>query len=569
MIARHSSCLIMLLSLVSSQHNPLGPGSSLVWEKTPAEQLSLSSNALKAASAMIQKVGTHQCLTVVKDGALIVDDYYDTPYMRGQERPMEAMSAAKTVTAALMGAAVQRGLFDIDVPIAKYGVKASKGANWTRTGTVDYFPNVTARHLLSQTSGVGLFEPGTAFTYDSDEYIQHLSYLLTATAGGNQTAREWATTHFAEPLGIPNLYSYEGPDPAGRGDTPLPEEGGQGAISAGGDMPMLCRDLARVGLLLANGGLWADDNGTGSVQLADPHFVQDMFQPQFASTIPPNVGLDPGHMVEQYSFLAEVTTNNSALVNESACDRSTGGEVKVLGLPDNALVGLGLIGKYLIIVPSEKLVVVAFGSNLGRLACEDGTQGIWTNEESVILSEIWRALGPALQGTGKAPNYTHAGVSNRASTQGNGTNSQGHRTTFKDTKSDGSREPRNPAGSCYCYCGYFQAIGRCFNTVTTQEECGAMHNESAAVDSIEAYCPHASLLIDCFNLTNVCPPSIYTGMVLDPLRTTTECPAEGSAGYPQGPLQVTQQCHYKPVAYDQCFWIPGQACVNSPYFPAL
>jgi hypothetical protein len=68
--------LLSLVHTVTSQHNPLGPGSGS-WEKIPAEQVSLSTKALASASALVQKIGTHQCLTIVKDGALIVDDYGD------------------------------------------------------------------------------------------------------------------------------------------------------------------------------------------------------------------------------------------------------------------------------------------------------------------------------------------------------------------------------------------------------------------------------------------------------------------------------------------------------------
>ena len=37
--------------------------------------------------------------------------------------------------------------------------------------------------------GRGDVEPGTALTYDSDEYIQHISLLLNTTAPAGQTAR--------------------------------------------------------------------------------------------------------------------------------------------------------------------------------------------------------------------------------------------------------------------------------------------------------------------------------------------------------------------------------------------
>jgi CubicO group peptidase (beta-lactamase class C family) len=150
------------------------------------------------------------------------------------------------LAALVVGVAVTLGLVDLDTPIVKYGVEPSceypshmrrrrrrRGARgnysgcWAAVnctgaacpvGPRGWFDNITARHLLSQASGcvtgVGCTAPpGTQFTYDSDQYIQHLSHLITAVTG--MPAVEWATKHFAAPLGIPDLYIYDvdgGPD---------------------------------------------------------------------------------------------------------------------------------------------------------------------------------------------------------------------------------------------------------------------------------------------------------------------------------------------------------------------
>ena len=114
---------------------------------------------------------------MAKEGALIIDHKYDADGFGALHDRIETMSAGKTITAALTGAAVQQGLFSIDVPLVKYGVSDAL-ANWNRSG-VDYFPNLTARHLLTQTSGAGLVPPGSALTYDSDVYVQRL-----VTGGG-------------------------------------------------------------------------------------------------------------------------------------------------------------------------------------------------------------------------------------------------------------------------------------------------------------------------------------------------------------------------------------------------
>jgi CubicO group peptidase (beta-lactamase class C family) len=118
---------------------------------------------VELAGQAVGQLGTQFCLSVVKDGKLIFDEDYNF----GKDRKIETMSAGKTITAALMGTAFSSGLFDLDTPIAKYGVLPA--ANWNLSGT-DWFGKVTARHLLAQNSGRGKCEPGTCFTYDSDRF---------------------------------------------------------------------------------------------------------------------------------------------------------------------------------------------------------------------------------------------------------------------------------------------------------------------------------------------------------------------------------------------------------------
>ena len=100
-----------------------------------------------------------------------------------------------------MGVGVTKGLFDLDTPIAKYNVSRDQiapvrtggqtgPATWNTSG-VDYFGDVTLRHLLSQASGYGRVAPGSYFTYDSDAYIEYLSYIIGAVTGEDPVV--WAT----------------------------------------------------------------------------------------------------------------------------------------------------------------------------------------------------------------------------------------------------------------------------------------------------------------------------------------------------------------------------------------
>ena len=252
---------------------PAGPGPG-PWRRERPEQHGLSSPALAAAAAAVAALAPQrQCLLVVKDGAL-VHESYAVPG-DGRTKVYETDSLGKIFTAGVVGAAVQRRLLGVDRPLAAYGVRPSAPTLWNRTG-VDYWPNVTARHLLTQMSGYGLAAPGSLFSYDSDAYIQHLSAQLRAVA--RQPSVSFARTAFAEPLGVPRLFDHEG--------SPTDD------ISAGGGQMASCEDIARVGQLLLNRGRWRRAGSDEPLQLMDENFVGELMRPAA-----------PG-LVDGYGFLA-------------------------------------------------------------------------------------------------------------------------------------------------------------------------------------------------------------------------------------------------------------------------
>ena len=179
----------------------LGPGAG-PWRTEPAEAHGLNATSLAAAAATVAKlVPQRYCLLVVKDGVIV----HESTYANTSSTTYESDSLAKTATALVMGAAVEAGLFELDVPLAQYGVQprcgdvppaAAPTDCWRAhcppgtacpSGPLGFWPNQTARTLLSQASGCvtgrGCFAPpGAAFTYDSEDYVQHLAHLLSARA---------------------------------------------------------------------------------------------------------------------------------------------------------------------------------------------------------------------------------------------------------------------------------------------------------------------------------------------------------------------------------------------------
>jgi CubicO group peptidase (beta-lactamase class C family) len=246
----------------------LGPGPK-EWQVDTPENHGLDSAKLKAAAELTARVAPERyCLLVIKDGYLIQESYFGN----SSEALYETDSLGKTVTAALFGSLVQEGLLDIDRPIHEYGVKPTThfdyGHSWG-----SFFPNVTTRSLLAQSSGYGVVAPGTEFTYDSEEYIQHLSYVLSAVVK-NGTALSYAQA-WAKKMGMEGYFDFDDV-----GD----DQGGPTQISAGGGQMVSCREIARVGQLINNKGVWLDAAGK-PFQLASADYVEQMVKPAYPGLI--------------------------------------------------------------------------------------------------------------------------------------------------------------------------------------------------------------------------------------------------------------------------------------------
>ena len=81
----------------------------------------------------------------------------------------------------------------------------------------------------------------------------------------------WATRELGVPLGIPSIFLYDGLT--------------TGDISAGGGQLYTCRDAARVGQLIASGGVWADADGK-EMRMMSAEFARGFVQPSFPEINP-------------------------------------------------------------------------------------------------------------------------------------------------------------------------------------------------------------------------------------------------------------------------------------------
>lgn len=210
-------------------------------------------------------------------------------------------------------------------------------------------------------------------------------------------AVDWATKNFAEVLGLGDLYAD---DDAGTD------------FVAGGGQRMSCRQHARVGQLLANMGAWPISNSTNqSTQLSqaqgadeiDPEWAdgegdgdgtwaqdlrtEQLISPELCTEIlspqMPNVSKSYGLLTWLGGATADPHKVNCCAPRWGTPGTCSGKKLErsIIGddivraggsvppelspplLPANVGLGMGWLGQYMYILPSERLVVVSLGES--------------------------------------------------------------------------------------------------------------------------------------------------------------------------------------------------------------
>jgi CubicO group peptidase (beta-lactamase class C family) len=216
-----------------------------LWRVVEPAHLGMNVDALTQHRALCQDTGADACLVVFKGH--IVQEWYSPRY----QQPIYAMSTTKSITGLLVGLLVDDGrIRSLDDPACTYIVRWCEGLR----------RQVTLRHLLTMTSGlprmrdssVGVVrdkdafvlalsptaEPGTRWDY-SNEGAQLLSPILDRAAG--EPIQDYARKRLFEALGMRETRLH------------LDERHHAWTYA---DMETTPRDLARIGLLMLNRGVW-------------------------------------------------------------------------------------------------------------------------------------------------------------------------------------------------------------------------------------------------------------------------------------------------------------------------
>ena len=243
---------LMLLPACEQSHGP--EAYTYPWETAPPQEHGLDADLLAEATIAANQLSYLNCLLIVKDGVLVLEEYF-----RGY-KPEDAhrvMSVTKSFLSALIGIAIEEELIgDVDEKMLDWL------PDYDYTGIDARKRNITIKQLLTMRAGYDndrdlfydlyysgdwiraiietplISSPGGSFGYNS--YLSHLNSVILTRAAGESTLH-FAKTHLFEPLAI-QLHSWE--------------RGPSGFFFGGSGMQLTPRDMARFGYLyLKNGSL--------------------------------------------------------------------------------------------------------------------------------------------------------------------------------------------------------------------------------------------------------------------------------------------------------------------------
>jgi len=311
-------------------------GTSIVAPQSPALATALDRAFAEPDQPPFRRT---KAVVVMKDGHIIAERYAAGI---GIDTPLLGFSATKSVVSALTGILVRKGALTLDQP--------APVAAWQNPG--DPRHAITVDHLLRHTAGLAIgsslqaslasaFEPvnqmkfmesdmagyaesfnletapGSVWNYNDGNFIV-LSHLIRNAAGGHASdVLRFARQELFAPLGMRNVTLEF--DASGN-----PEGSSQMLASA--------RDWARFGMLYLNDGV------VGGKRILPEGWVK------YSASPTPNAWV--GYGAGFWTDLGDSFGANYRIGH---------------GMPRDAYFAKGTIGQYVVIIPSERLVVVRLG----------------------------------------------------------------------------------------------------------------------------------------------------------------------------------------------------------------
>ncbi len=341
-----------LIYLPGASYFPPIDGSE--WESIDPDSLGWDTAALPALLTLLEDNGT-RAFIVLKNGYIVIEEYFGNNYAGTAPFDMNTIwywaSAGKTLTAAVIGKAVEDGYLSIHDKTSDY-----LGTGWTSLDPGQE-ALITVRHQLTMTTGlddavanshstspadlVYKADAGTRWAYHNGPYT--LLESVFASASGLDF-NDYFNTFIRDAIGMDGVWLWNGDDHVYY-STP--------------------RSMARFGLLMANHGAW-----NNSTILRYSAYFNDM--------VKTSQGLNLS-----YGYLWWLNGKESFMAPETQIVFP--GSL-VPHAPDDMFCAIGRDGQYLSIVPSENMVVVRMG--------EEPTS---VPVPFLFLDDIWEKLSPVIR----------------------------------------------------------------------------------------------------------------------------------------------------------------------------
>lgn len=245
--------------------------------KVNPQEVGMSSDSIENLLTTFRQssIVDFRSVVVIKDHQLVLEEYFNS-YWRATIHDIR--SAGKSVTAILMGIAIDQGLIkDVEQSVFDFFPEYQSGRELSKE-----HQNIKIKHLLMMSSGLDAdaydinstghaihwlaednwleralalpmkFDAGTKWVYN--DVCAMLSSAIIQKVSG-QSLGEFAEAHLFGPLGIREYYWYKNVN---------------GITGGMGNLYLTNLDFAKIGLLLVNQGRWKDR------QIVSASWIQQM-----------------------------------------------------------------------------------------------------------------------------------------------------------------------------------------------------------------------------------------------------------------------------------------------------
>jgi CubicO group peptidase (beta-lactamase class C family) len=513
-----------------------GPTASESWYSSFPEEHGLYGQALVEAGEQLRRaLPVRDCFLVIRDGTVLHEEYYDGADLNSA---FDVGGVGKVAMTLGIGAMMKKYGYSMESTVTtllradgEQPYLADVPTGWNS----DYWGSLTLRQLLGQVSSNGSREPGVEFS-DDEEFndketspLQILNKVLRAVT--REAPTQWLDSHLAVPLGLDGFF-----------DSGASEDGD---VSATGGQLATCRDMARFGQLIVNGGKWKKENGELK-QIVDPVFLKEMLTPMFPAATS-HYGYSGWVYNTQVSDAEPREESDIAGLGED-CPLFSGPVAPGEEPKYDVLFNTGALGSAMITIPSSKTIVLSFGqtwSSSSRCPAaslakkqtdlESSEKSILPRNDLVAVQEIWKITKTAIEPVDER--IVHKLSMHRRPSYGSVWSSLHHKTeepkkraiqslgqndenAYNDkmeqlvnsvtdeqaAASQANTEANEPVmtwdeddftvytGTCTCSCAPSLDIGQCFNVVNSRSQnCDDLNLRSHG----ERFCPELGIVNSC------------------------------------------------------------------------